>query len=235
VRKYSLQDIEKTFKEKSWWAIVMSLTPAKYITYYFANNTKITPNQVTLLSLFFAIISGLFFYFHMNILGALFFQISYIFDIVDGSLARVKNLTSSFGHFLDISTDWLKMPLLISILLYKTDNINYLILILILLYLYCLINKYNDELFYKGKKNILKSLINGYNTENKHLKYIILVKYINFFKKRNLYFYPTLTEFENFILFLYAIFQDEIFILISVIILILNISLKLFAVIKKTV
>src|SRR3989344_2338909 len=67
--------------------------------------TKITPNNITTLSIIFGLISGIFFSFGnmLNlILGVIFSQLSLICDLLDGDLARTKKLTSEYGRWYDI-------------------------------------------------------------------------------------------------------------------------------------
>lgn len=66
--------------------------------------TKITPNQITFLSVITLLISAFFFLLATHlfiILGALFFLIGHILDGVDGVLARMKGMSSKYGDFLD--------------------------------------------------------------------------------------------------------------------------------------
>jgi len=215
-------DIEKVYKQRNWWDLVINLKFSTIITYLIANKTNLTPNQVTLLSLIFAIISGVFFYFHFNILGAIFFQISYIFDIVDGALARVTRQTSKFGEFFDVFTDWLKAPLLIVIVLF--NKYIYLVIILFLLYLLCLVNKYNDKLFYEGAKSVSNSI---------EISVSKIGKYLNFMKSINIQPFPSTVEMEALLLFFYPIFQKDIFIYLAIVVLFFQILIKLYAIIKK--
>jgi archaetidylinositol phosphate synthase len=71
----------------------------------FFSRFPLTPNQYTLLSLFFAFI---FFYFLVkkNLLFALiFFFLSGILDFIDGAVARYKNLSTKKGAYLDTIID----------------------------------------------------------------------------------------------------------------------------------
>jgi phosphatidylglycerophosphate synthase len=226
MEEYNLSKIENTFKKRSWWAIIFDLLPAKYITYFVANKTKITPNQITLISLLFAVFSGIAFYYEHFILGAFLFQFSYILDIVDGSLARVTKQTSKFGAFFDVFTDWIKAPILFVVLFIKLNQYNLLIILLLLLFFSCLVNKYNDMLFYQGSKSITKDI------ENKTSKSFI-GKYFLFMKNNNIQAFPSTIEVEGLLLFLYPIFQNLIFVYLAFAILIFQISIKFFAILKK--
>lgn len=65
----------------------------------------ITPNQWTLISLLFVLI-GLYFVIAQNfILALIFFLISLFLDLVDGAIARAKNLASNKGAYVDTIVD----------------------------------------------------------------------------------------------------------------------------------
>jgi len=67
--------------------------------------TRITPNQMTWVAFGIALLSFLSFIFGQHIVGGLLAQLSSIVDGVDGSLARLKGMTSTFGGFLDSVLD----------------------------------------------------------------------------------------------------------------------------------
>lgn len=67
--------------------------------------TRITPNQVSWAAFGIALLSFLSFIFGQNIIGGLLAQLSSIVDGVDGSLARLKGMASTFGGFLDSVLD----------------------------------------------------------------------------------------------------------------------------------
>ena len=217
-----LDDIEKVFKQRNWWDLIVNLKITKYLTYYIANYTKLTPNQITLISLIFAVFAGIAFLNQYYVAGAILYQISYIFDIVDGALARVTNQTSKFGAFLDVFTDWLKAPLLIIILLW--DKQFFLITILFLLFINCCINKYNDMLFFTTKKSITKS---------KEISKSKIGKYFEFMKAKYIQPLPGIVEFEALVLFFYPIFKSDIFLWLGIGLLLLLFLMKFFVVYKK--
>ncbi|GAX86854.1 conserved hypothetical protein [Lebetimonas natsushimae] len=228
MEKYNLEKIENTFKEKSWWAIIFNLLPAKYITYFVANKTNITPNQITFISFIVAILAGEAFFKGYFILGAILYQLSFIFDIVDGALARVTNQSSKFGAFFDVFTDWIKAPLLFVIIFLKTNHYYSLIFLLLLLFWLCLANKYNDMLFYKGTKSISKNI-----AEKSFSEMNFIEKYFFYMKKNHIQPFPSTVEVEGFLLFLYPIFQKDVFIYLGFIILIFQLAIKLYIIIKK--
>jgi len=67
--------------------------------------TRITPNQVSWTAFCLAALSLLSFIYNWNIAGGLLAQLSSVIDGVDGSLARLKGMSSSFGGFLDSILD----------------------------------------------------------------------------------------------------------------------------------
>ncbi len=67
--------------------------------------TRITPNQMTWAAFGIALLSFVSFTFGQNIIGGLLVQLSSIVDGIDGSLARLKGMSSTFGGFLDSVLD----------------------------------------------------------------------------------------------------------------------------------
>lgn len=67
--------------------------------------TRLTPNQTTWGAFGIALLSFISFIFGQNIIGGLLAQLSSIVDGVDGSLARLKGMSSAFGGFLDSVLD----------------------------------------------------------------------------------------------------------------------------------
>ncbi|MFC2020208.1 CDP-alcohol phosphatidyltransferase family protein [Chloroflexota bacterium] len=67
--------------------------------------TGITPNQVSWAAFGVALLSFISFISGQNIIGGILTQLSSIIDGVDGSLARLKGMTSTFGGFLDAVLD----------------------------------------------------------------------------------------------------------------------------------
>jgi len=67
--------------------------------------TRLTPNQMTWVAFSIALLSFISFIFGQNIIGGLLVQLSSIVDGIDGSLARIKGMASTFGGFLDSVLD----------------------------------------------------------------------------------------------------------------------------------
>ncbi|AII15324.1 SAM-dependent methyltransferase [Campylobacter iguaniorum] len=67
--------------------------------------TKITPNQITIVSFLFVSLCFYYIFTHQNLLAGLSFFIYSLLDHIDGMLARYKNLSSKIGHYLDVFVD----------------------------------------------------------------------------------------------------------------------------------
>lgn len=86
--------------------------PVAALLLSFVVHSRVTPNQITLASLFVAgcavaiwlAVPG---YLGL-VLGVLVFELSYVLDCADGMLARVRGIASPAGHLLDFLMDELK-------------------------------------------------------------------------------------------------------------------------------
>jgi len=106
--KYSLRDVEILLQLKTWWASICVLPVANRVVVLIANNTKITPNQITLVSLLMRTLAGLAFVQGTRwflTLGAFCYYLAYVLDCVDGPVARLTRTTSEFGRYLDHLSD----------------------------------------------------------------------------------------------------------------------------------
>jgi CDP-L-myo-inositol myo-inositolphosphotransferase len=67
--------------------------------------TRLTPNQATWIAFGIALLASVSFIMGQNIIGGILAQLSSIADGIDGSLARLKGMSSTFGGFLDSVLD----------------------------------------------------------------------------------------------------------------------------------
>ncbi len=109
---YMLYVKDKEDAIRATWTIIKNMQkkvmdlPAEYIDPFFENHltyllcrTRITPNMVTLFSLFVAIIIAFFFYNGHFVLGAFCTYIVEVLDGVDGKLARTRLQFTRFGEY----------------------------------------------------------------------------------------------------------------------------------------
>lgn len=66
---------------------------------------KFTPNKITFISLIIGVLSGFFIIFELFLLSLVLLWLSGLFDVLDGTVARKTNKTSSLGTLLDITFD----------------------------------------------------------------------------------------------------------------------------------
>jgi len=85
--------------------------------------TRITPNQISITSLVLAVFSFLSFIYNWNIAAGLLAQLSSVIDGVDGSLARLKGISSEFGGFLDSILDrYADMLVILGLTIWSASN-----------------------------------------------------------------------------------------------------------------
>jgi len=88
--------------------------------------TRITPNQITWAAFSIAFFSFVSFFLGHNLIGGLLVQLSSIVDGVDGSLARLKGIASTFGGFLDSMLDrYADILILLGLTLWSVSNETY--------------------------------------------------------------------------------------------------------------
>lgn len=109
VDKEKIKDAKK--KKDGWWASLFSGTVANLILPFIADVTWITPNLVTTFSLALCFVACFYIasgeYFNL-IIGGILVQFVFVFDCLDGQLARYRNASSNFGAWYDRVTDRVK-------------------------------------------------------------------------------------------------------------------------------
>ena len=96
------------------YARLFSRKIALYFT-WFLLHFNVTPNQATFISLFFSIIGSSFFIlgqYKYSIMAAILLQLSYIFDCVDGEIARFTKLGNPKGHYFDRIAEYISSSLI---------------------------------------------------------------------------------------------------------------------------
>lgn len=142
----TFNQIRVTCRRQSDYIITLFITNeiALFLTWLLVN-TRITPNHVTLASLFFGLGGAVFYSFGHFLAGSILLFISHVLDCTDGNLARAKNMFSPIGKWLDMVGDRIAESFLMvgaAIYFYRTGVANhwtYLSLtdaILLMLYYY---------------------------------------------------------------------------------------------------
>ena len=169
------EDLENPF-DNFIYIIVESLAPTLY-EYGFTPNILTTIGNISTLA---------FAYFMLNYhfqLAAFFYLLSYIFDCLDGYIARSYNMTTKFGDWYDHISDTIRTI----ILFYTLLKINkkwgvYAIIIIVSFIFLSFIYLTHQEIYYdKPEKsdtlNALKFLSCGANKYNVH-EYLNISKYV---------------------------------------------------------
>lgn len=112
-RKYDFKKMERKREEVS--ARILEKLFADPLAKILIKYTDITPNHVTILSFAFLIVGAIFLLlgsYIYQVTGATFALVYMILDCVDGSIARVKNMRSKFGQWLDGIIGFISHPML---------------------------------------------------------------------------------------------------------------------------
>jgi phosphatidylglycerophosphate synthase len=101
----------KKKKDINFWTEWVCRPPAAILV-LLLKNTRVTPNQVTILATLLALGSAALFIVLPGwwgaIVAALVFELSFVLDCVDGQLARIRKTASPIGHHLDFLMDEIK-------------------------------------------------------------------------------------------------------------------------------
>ncbi|WDM02978.1 CDP-alcohol phosphatidyltransferase family protein [Alicyclobacillus cycloheptanicus] len=93
------------------WTNYLYYTISLRIVYLVRNVRAVTPNGITLFSLFLALVGCVFYGLGSRpdvVTGLILVQVSYVFDCADGQLARYRKQYSSIGGWLDMIADRVK-------------------------------------------------------------------------------------------------------------------------------
>jgi len=99
-KKFNLREIIDKRRTTSFWILLLEPI-AVLFSWVFVNYIRLKPNIITIIGSVIAFFSAFLIYENNFILAAIFFEIYYIFDMVDGRIARLRGLSSKFGKCLD--------------------------------------------------------------------------------------------------------------------------------------
>lgn len=115
-RPFTMSDIHEVGAKKrdAWWTVLVVDPLASRIALLVANHTRITPNQLTLISFGLGIAAACVFLegsYAFLALGAALYHISFVIDCVDGKVARLTGRGSIFGSWMDYVLDRVRVTL----------------------------------------------------------------------------------------------------------------------------
>ena len=89
----------------AWWTVLVVDPIAIRVTHAVRDWNWITPNRVSLAGVVLGVASGILFLEGQLAVGAVCFEIRFLFDCIDGKLARLRGQSSPQGAFLDLAGD----------------------------------------------------------------------------------------------------------------------------------
>jgi hypothetical protein len=95
-------------KRDYWWTVLATDPVAIPLARFLARKRMLTPDQVTVIALVLGLSVGFFFGLGTGwglVVGGIVFYLAFVFDCVDGKLARALQVTSSRGRALDALAD----------------------------------------------------------------------------------------------------------------------------------
>jgi phosphatidylglycerophosphate synthase len=101
---FSLNDIRTRSEPVGNWSKWVIHPFSDRILLIIANHSSLRPNNLTVISFLVALVSAVFFYqgdYKYLIIGGLLYELSFALDAMDGTLARLKNMKSHLGAFID--------------------------------------------------------------------------------------------------------------------------------------
>lgn len=208
---FTASDVEKPLGAGwSIWFYPVIRPLAKRISLFLANKTNVSPNQITVFSFLIGLSSAFCFFQGQQkylIIGAVLFEISFLFDCVDGTIARLKKMESGFGCYLDSMLDQIRIFFVVLCLTYGqyllTKDISYFLLGMAYIFLYLIQWVSRDVLSYVNK-NFFKKEVNSDNIYTPN-KFSFIRKISPFFKQRGISIVPGFMEADAIAFFIFPI------------------------------
>lgn len=202
INKLSLNELEEIIKTDEYEMDLYSKIMTKVSLYfvYIFSRTPITANQLTLLMLFIGFGTACAFAFNKMLLGIVLLHTWYMFDWVDGAIARLKNQCTKTGWYYDHLVHLLNHPLFfVSIgygLYIQTNKLYIFILSIIAAYAHLIDVSSSDTYMMVLFKNLLDSKVEYKSNQSLHSNsknYIALI--IHFPKIINIYTFSVLIDY----------------------------------------
>ncbi|MBW1930956.1 MAG: CDP-alcohol phosphatidyltransferase family protein [Deltaproteobacteria bacterium] len=184
----TLDDAEEALTiPKGWWAYLTCLFLTKRISVFLVNKTKVTANQVTIFSTFLSALSAVAFFRGPKwyYWAAILYWMSYLFDCVDGTVARLRKQSTLYGGYLDAISEYF-MQLIMAIAFaygYFKSTGNITIFYYSTVYCFFFMFFYWDGKYIKATLNPARIIDNS-----------VQHGFLSFFDKRNIVPYPRRVE-----------------------------------------
>ena len=134
-RKMGYKSTLKSFETEEFIDIYI-YRPVGYVEALISRKLKISPNALTIISIFWGVFAGVLFYFNdltINIVGMASLVFANTLDSADGQLARMTNNCTQLGRFLDglAGNFWfIAIYIALGFRLVEQGNSNYIIILI---------------------------------------------------------------------------------------------------------
>ena len=111
--KYTYSQIKNSFHAQEAWINVFFFKHITVpLTYFVTNHTRITPNVISIISLILGLGSAFFYLNGTLLLAGTMYFVSYVFDAIDGKVARITKTGKPYGAWFDIAVDRINLTLI---------------------------------------------------------------------------------------------------------------------------
>ncbi|UFJ42509.1 CDP-alcohol phosphatidyltransferase family protein [Brevibacillus humidisoli] len=103
------RQVQKPWDREEFWSFYVTRRLSIYVSWWLAQRTAVSPNSLTVAGILSGLTAAAFFMAGSAtsvLLGCFFYQLAYLFDCLDGEVARFKGKTSSGGLWLDIGLNY---------------------------------------------------------------------------------------------------------------------------------
>jgi len=158
--------------ERKWW-IKHLLRPVSTRLTFLIKDSKILPNQITLLMIAWVFLSGFFFINRYFVLGSVTLLLTILMDAMDGELARYTSNVTKDGKVLDTIYHYITYPVIMLCLTISfKDGLMFLLGAVNVLAWYMTESVYHKVQGIKTQKNSLKYYLGQLNQDH---NFIILI------------------------------------------------------------
>ena len=95
----------------SWWTVVAIDPIAIRLVPWLSRRSAVTPTRLTLTAFVLGLGAAVAFALDAHVVGAILYEIRFLFDCLDGKVARHRGETSEAGGFVDVACDMLVVGL----------------------------------------------------------------------------------------------------------------------------
>ena len=174
------QKLRETFKPREeWWSRVFATPIAHGILHFVADWKVVTPNRLTMLSFLLTGLTSLLILSGMNtslFTAAALLQLAYVFDCMDGQLARYRKASSRLGSFLDKWSDYVKFPTVVLALTVEAYSRNQSLIVVVIGFLSLFFIGYLPYLKYLSQQELLIGpwvVLSGNNILERNLRFFL--------------------------------------------------------------